>query len=168
MELKNWSKKQLAEYELLDRVDEDKIRESFTSKTHECDLRIIGIYWSSFGDEKVICVTAVGEMNGEMQKFKFKVMNPIMPRVKSLEEMLDGRISAMCHYGQYSAVAAHRKVLMCYCKIEKTDGKKFNLSTASLTKDLGDFVESLPSRRFVKSKDFKNFNDLPIRDLRDL
>ena len=82
MELKNWSKKQLAEYELLDRVDEEKIRESFTSKTHECDLRIIGVYWSSFNDEKVVYVTAVGEMNGEMQKFKFKVMNPVMPRVK--------------------------------------------------------------------------------------
>lgn len=168
MKLKNWSRKQLTAYDLLDRVDETKLKESFTSKTHLCDLRIIGIYWSSFGGEKVLCVTAVGKMNNELQRFKFKVLNPLMPRVKSLEEMLDAKIHAMCHYGQYSAVAAHRKVLMCYCKIEKTDGKKFNLSTVALTKNLGKFVESLPIRCFVRSKDFNKFNDLPIRYLRDL
>lgn len=164
MELKNWATKQLTDFKLIDRVDESKLRETFTSKTHDCDLRIIGLYWTSFNNEKTLYVTATDEE----QLFKMKFMNPILPRVKSLEELLNGKIFAACHYGQYTAQSCNRKILSCYCKIEKTDGKKFNLSTASLDKDLGEFVNSLPTRKMIQIEDHVDYSDLPIRDLRDL
>lgn len=168
MRMKNWTKKQLTDYKLIDRVNEDHIREFFSSKTHDCDLRIIGVHWSSLNNEKALHLTAVGEYEGKLQRFKFKVMNPTLPRVKSLEEILDAKIFGMCHYGQYTAVAGQRRLLTCYCKIEKTDGKKFNLSTSALDKDLGSFINSLPSRRSIQTKDANKFNNLSIRDLRDL
>ena len=165
MKLKNWANKQLTDYKLIDRVDESKLRESYTSKTHDCDLTIIGIYWTSFEGQKNLYITAVGDYNGEMQRFKLQVMNPILPRVKDISELLNAKIFAMCHYCQFSAVAGQRKILTCYCKIEKTDGKKFNLSTAPIGKDLGTMIEELPNKKIARVKDYKKFASLPIRNI---
>lgn len=168
LQLQKWSNKQLTEFGLIDRVNESNLRESFSSKTHECDLRIIGLHWSNLNDEKSLVITAVGEYDGEMQKFKMKIMNPSLPRIKSLEEIIDGKIFAMCHYAQFTALSNHRQLLTCYCKVEKTDGKKFNPSTSPISKDLGEMIESLPSKKFVRSSDYMKFSDLPIRDIREL
>lgn len=125
--MKNWAAKQLDSYGIKEIVESKDIANCYDFRQLQTDLRIVGITKSKVNEVDQITVIAIGRIGDEERKLRISFLQPALPRVKNLNEILDGHIKVMSNYAQVKS--SHRNFIGCYAKIEKTDGKSFNLST---------------------------------------